>query len=258
MQTKLLRVEALAVINQYQNFNIGSAVCSIPYFNNSHMRLRGGLRAQVGKGDPKDILEEAGHIAIPRKINLKALDSMTLKKFLVDNNIGIDCSGFAYYVLDAESKARGKGSLRSHITFINGSGIIRKILNKLYPEKNVGAITLADNKNSSVIALHEVEAGDIITMIGDLNSKIRDHVIIIHEVERRDGVPSLLHYTHSIAWPQDGEYGHGVRQGTIKITDAEKPLTEQEWIEANATGIDNYTLTRARESKTEIRRLNWF
>lgn len=68
----------------------------------------------------------------------------------------------------------------------------------------------------------------------------------------------MIHYVHSIALPSDGEYGHGVREGTIEITDINKPITEQKWTEAGKTGMENYTCARAQKALTEIRRLRWF
>lgn len=257
MNTRLLSEKALFVINQYKNFNVGFAVCSIPYYNNRHMGLRGGLKAQVGKGSPEDISEELMNVAKLQKINLKAIDSITLKKMLVDNNIGIDCSGFAYYILEAESENRGKGKLKRHIFFINARSLFRKFRSKMQPEKNTDVATLTDNKNSRVIEIKDAVPGDMITMVGGVEGKERDHVLVIHQVDFKDAIPTVIYYTHAVAWPTDGEYGHGVRQGVIRINNPDKNIIEQEWIEDNKTGNDNYTFTRSLKSKTEIRRLNW-
>jgi hypothetical protein len=53
-----------------------------------------------------------------------------------------------------------------------------------------------------------------------------------------------------MAWPSDGQYGHGVRQGKITIVNAEKTILDQDWSET-------YTFARAQKSLTEIRRLRW-
>lgn len=257
MTAKLLSEKAIAVINEYRNFNTGFAVCNIPYYNNRHTRLRGALKAHVGKGSPQDIREELKNVAALQKINLKAIDSITLKKLLVDNNVGIDCSGLAYYILDAESRSKGKGSLSKHISFTNGFNFLRKIKNKLHPEKNTGVVTFASDKNSRPIELRYIQPGDMITMLGGPDNSDRDHVLIVHEVDYKDDVVVAVSYVHAVAWPTDGEYGHGVRQGQIRVTNVEKLMTEQDWIEADMTGEHNYTFTRAQKSKTELRRLNW-
>jgi hypothetical protein len=255
MTAKLLSEKAISVINEYKNFTAGFAVVSIPYYNNKHLRARASLRARAGKGSPKEIMDEAESTAVLQKINLKALDSISLKKFLVDNNIGIDCSGLVYYILNAEMEAKGKGRLA--LSYPYAKGFLGMLRAKFRPIENAGVATLAHEKNSRAVQLRYVQPGDIITMLGGPDNSDRDHVLVIHEVDYKDDVVVSIGYTHATAWPTDGEYGHGVRQGQIKITDVAKALTEQEWIEANMTGESNYTFTRAQKSKTELRRLNW-
>ncbi len=248
MITKTLSDKALSVINEYRNFNIGDATCSIPYYNNKHLRLRATLRAQGGKGSPREILEEVEQVAAQQKINLKALDSASLKNLLVDTNIGIDCSGLAYYILSAE-----KGGL--NLSFPFSKGILGKLRSTFRKIENAGVATFAHDANSSAVSLRNVEPSDIITMVGDPDERVRDHILTVHQVDLKDGVPTVIHYTHAMAWPSDGEYGHGVRQGIITLTNLDKPITEQEWIEADKTGSENYTFTRAQKSTTSLRRL---
>jgi hypothetical protein len=247
MNTKLISEKALTVIDQYLNFKIANASCSIPYFNNRHTALRGALRVNVGKGSPKDIYNEILAISIKEKADVQSLDSANFKKFLIDNDIGIDCSGLAYYILNAESESCGKGTLDKHLHFINAKNILAKIRTKLNPEKS----TLADNKNSREISLKDTQVGDIITMIGDNH----DHILVIHQIEYQNFIPITLHYIHSMAWPSDGEYGHGVRQGTIEILNIDKPLLEQKWTENSKFDEENYTFSRAQKSTTNLRRM---
>ena len=258
MNTKRISDEALRVIEQYKNFQIGNSTCSIPYFNNKTTARRAGLRAEIGKGSPKDIFDEAEHRAIPQKIDLNLLDSENLKKFLVDSNIGIDCSGFAYYVLNEESKSRGKGSIDKHLSFPLSKGIMGKIKSKVRPVENTDVQTLAHNKNSKIVSVKEEQVGDIVTMIGGTDGGERDHILIIHQIEYQNFLPVTVHYVHAVAWPTDGEYGHGIHEGKIEIVDVSKSILEQKWIEMEKTGVDNYTFSRAGKSVTEIRRLNWF
>lgn len=248
MTSKTLSDQALSVISLYRNFTAGAAGCNIPYYNNKYERLRAALRAQAGKGSPQEILDEAEHRAAAKKVKLQALDSTSLKKFLVDNNIGIDCSGLAYYILKAENK---------HVRFSYpySKGVLGFLRAKFRPIENLDVATLASDENTKIISLKETLPGDLITMVGGPEGSMRDHVLTIHQIDFRDDVPAAIYYTHTVAWPSDGEYGHGVRQGLIKITNPDKSLTDQEWIEAEKTGVENYTFTRAQKSKTEIRRI---
>ncbi|MEI6057865.1 MAG: hypothetical protein WCQ60_02735 [bacterium] len=271
MNSKLLSEKALTVVDQYAHFHIHGATTSVPYYNNNHKKIRAALRATTGKGSPRDIFDET-EITLVKEGSFGAIkggafrpDLLTnenLRHFLVDQDLGIDCSGFVYHVLNAESTANRNGSLDRHLHFPLCKGIIGKIRCTMRPVENASVATFAHEKNSHVIALSDVQPGDFITMLGvanlTLSAATRDHIVIITHVEYQNFVPTVLHYVHSIAWPSDGEYGHGVRSGTISIIDINKPLLEQIWEEAGKTGLENYTRERATAATTELRRLNWF
>ena len=113
---------------------------------------------------------------------------------------------------------------------------------------------------SAVKDVFSFKPADIITMTE--GPQERDHVLLVHQVDYQNFKPTTIHYTHSIAWPSDGVYGTGVRQGTIDILDIKKPITEQSWSEAgkissgkDANTQENYTFARALKARTEIRRM---
>ena len=258
MNTKVISQGAQDIIEQYKNFKIGKAVCSIPYFNNKHTGNRGSFRVEVGKGSPKDIFEEIEQIALKEKIDLNLLDSISLKKLLVDGGLGVDCSAFAYYILNEESISRGKGALDRHLAFPFCEGIVRKIKCKLRPIENCGVQTFTHDKNSKVISLVDIQVGDIITMTNGGEDGDRDHVLVVDQIEYQNFLPTTLHYIHAVAWPTDGEYGHGIHEGKIEVLDVNKSIIEQRWIENGKIGAENYTFTRGQKSVTELRRLVWF
>lgn len=260
MITKTLQPKTLELIHQYTDFSTGNVRISIPYFNNRRSGIRHGLRVLLGKGTPKDIYDEVTLVALREKIKLPELDASAFKKLLVDANIGIDCSGFAFHILNLESVTRKLGSMRSHLHFPLVSNMIGRIIVRYFRTvENAGVATFAHDTNSHHIELVDIAPGDIITMLNAPSAdRIANHILVIHQVEYQNDTPTTLHYSHSIAWPSDGEYGHGVRQGSITITDLTKPITEQVWTEASDTRASNYTLERARASTTDTRRLNWF
>ncbi len=239
MNSKAISDKNLAIISKYLSFSVGSATCAVPYYNNRRGRARAKLRAQIGKGSPQDILDEVENVAAKEKVNSNALDSTSLKKFMVDGNIGIDCSGLVYHILNPKS-----------LFFPLATGFIGKLRAKFRPAENASVKCFAHEKNSEEIYLKDVQPGDIITMINDE----RDHILLIHQVDYQDSLPGTLHYTHAVAWPTDGEYEHGVRQGIIQITDITRPLSEQSWLEVGKTGPENYTFTRAQKSVATLRR----
>ena len=253
MNTKILSSHALSVIDQYLHFKIGNAECSVPYFNNKNTQARATMRVRIGKGSSQEISEEIQDLAIKNHIAIKAFSNNSLKKLLIDNNIGIDCSAFTYYILNAESEERKKGHLYKNLSFANCHGLLGKIRCSLRPIENCDVITFANDKNSHAVAIKEIEPGNMITMIGE-----RDHILVIHQVEYQNSIPIKIHYSHAVAYPEDGPYGSGIRQGEIQIVSPDKDITEQKWIEGGNEGNSNRLFVRAQKSKTEIRRLKWF
>lgn len=243
---------AIEIINSYLKLPFPNHNVTCPYFNNRRIKLRGGLRAVVGKGNPEDIVEETMIVSLREKVDLNKLSDAELKKFLVDNKIGIDCSGLAYHILDAEMKAHGKKSLHQVLKRPWFKNPIRKLLVKLRPIENTGVGTFNHEANSVEINLKDIQPGDMIIMMGAGPKHDYNHVLLAHSVIARsdsdeaipmkDGIatPStssrarndmVIHYTHSFQYPTDGLYNHGVRQESITITDLNKNILEQNWSE---------------------------
>jgi hypothetical protein len=258
MEIKTLSQSALQIIDQYTNFKIGSAICSIPYFNNKTAGKRIAFRAYTGKGSPSEIREELETIIIKEKIDSKSFNNNLLKKTLVDNKLGIECSGFCYHILEAESISRGHGSIGKKINFINCNNIIGKIKCSLRPVENCDVATFASDANSKIISLKNVLPGDIITMVSDRDHVDRNHILIIKEVYYENSNPKKIIYSHSISYPEDGLYNNGVRDGEINIINPELKITNANWSENHKENENNSLYLRAQKSKTEVRRLNWF
>lgn len=258
MNTKTLSNRALSVIDQYLHFKFGSAVCSVPYFNNKTVKARAALRPQIGKGSPEEIHEEVQSILVKEHMQGASLADESLKKLLADADLGIDCSAFAYYVLNAENEERGKGGLDKHISFVNCTGVVGKLRCALRPIENCDVSTLAHDKNSGLVPLKEIEPGDFISLTGGPEGFERDHILVIHQVEYQNFAPTKIHYSHAVAYPEDGLYGSGIKQGEIEILDPAKSLLEARWTENGKEGSANFIFLRIQRSKTEIRRLNWF
>ena len=254
MTTKTLTKPALEIIDQYLHFKVGPATCSIPYFNNKTVRARAALRSLTGKGSPVEILEEIQGIIVKNHVDTNTLTDESLKKVLTDSNIGIDCSAFAYYILNSESTELKKQSLNKSLHFPNAYGLFGKLICKLRPVTNCDVANFAHNVNSKIILLKEVKPGDTITMLGGPDVNDRNHILIIDKVDYQESTagnaPTKISYVHSIAYPEDGVYATGIKTGLITIIDLNKNITEQIWSE-------NQLLARAQKSQTELRRLNF-
>lgn len=251
---------ALDVINNYLHLPLGDKFVPCPYYNNKRQKARGALRVLVGKGNPDDIAEEATIMSMREKIPLGLLSEQQLKEFLVNHGLGVDCSAFAFYLLDAEFRARKKKSLGYVLKFSPTINPIRILLRQLRKVENTNVSTLASDKNSHSIEIKDVEAGDMITMIDTGIDAARNHILVIHQVDKNTrGTPTLIHYTHSLQWRADGKFHHGVRQGKIEIENVKKSLKNQTWFEQNKEGNENETLERALGARLlELRRLNAF
>lgn len=257
MNSKTLSNQALKAIDSYRHFRIANAVTDVPYFNNKTIRARFSERTRVGKGNAADILEELKIILVKNHVNADVLADESLKKLLVENNLGIDCSALAYYVLDAENEARGHGRLNRNMTFIKGGNPIAKMLSYLRPVQNCDVKTFASDINSRVVTLKKARPGDFITILGGSDGDDRNHILVIHEIDYENDSPKTIHYSHAIAYPEDGRYGSGIKQGKIEIAFADEPLTKQVWTEEGSPEKARSIFERALASTTELRRLKW-
>ncbi len=256
MTTKTLSQPARNVISQYLSLSFVQGSLPCPYFNNRRIATRGNLRVLIGKGTPSDIITEAHIIAMREHIDLNELAMDQLRNFLIDHNLGIDCSGLTYYILNAELKATKHISLAHNLHYPK-SGFLRKLIIQLRPVENISVKVLADEKNSQLVEIKDIEPGDIIIMIKTGLQHKLNHVLLIHQVDFENKKIQTVHYTHAIQWQIDGKYNHSVRQGIIEITDENKPLIKQKWIEQNRSGENNYTLNHAKRSKAfSIRRIH--
>ncbi len=229
---------ALDMIKAYESLQFGDKQISTPYFNNKRQKVRGALRVLVGKGTPSDIVEEANIMALRAHVDLKDFSKSDLSKFLVDHNLGADCSGFVYHVLNAEKP------LKSRLKFPNTS-LLRKLLTKLRPAENTNVKVLAHEKNSSNVSISDIQPGDLISMIGSKKVGAPDHILLVEKVDE-----NIIYYVHSYKLPSDGKYDHGIKHGEIEITDANQSILDQRWDDAEV-------LNAVRDAKeVSVRRLS--
>jgi len=243
----------------YMGLSFGDKKVQCPYYNNRRGGIRAGLRPLIGKGSPDEITEEVILIALKSRENIKGMDEKDLKRFIVDRKIGIDCSGLAYYILDAESRSKNLGSLKKNLRPVNGTNFLRKLICKIRPVESAGVTSFSSEKNSKEIKINDARPGDFIAMLNTGPEKNYHHILVLTETMSENGNIKQIKYVHSYAWPEDGKYGHGVREGCIEITDVQEPIQKQIWTEQSKSGDENITQRRAIEAgMTSVRRLNWF
>jgi len=196
-ETKTLSKEALAVIDNYLSLPELGVPC--PYYININNTK--GLAVEVGKGTPEEIVEEAKELAHKARVSLDAKNALA---FLAEHHLGIDCSGLAYHILDAESQARGEGKLKKHI----GLSFIKK----WRAATNINVQKFVEN--SKVVSPKDVRPGDFLP---HTNKYGRDHMWLIHAVD----LPNI-YYTES---SQD----HGVNQDQLNINNLDKEIRRFNW-----------------------------
>lgn len=185
MSEKALSQPTLDLINKYLNLEIAGKKIQAPYFNNKRSKVRGGLRVLIGKGSPADLITETELLALREKIELKNLNEDQIKKFMVDHNLGIDCSGLAYYILDTEFKSKNKGSLSKYIKRPWIKNPLRKLIAKIRTVENTGVSTFNNEKNSKEIKLKDIQPGDMIIMMNTGKNNDIHHVLIVQSILRR-------------------------------------------------------------------------
>jgi len=253
MLTKTLKPKTLDLIDKYLYLDLPLKI-ACPYFNNKKLTKMAGLRVQIGKGKPEEIIEEIKVSALTKGIDLKNLNQEQLIAFLTEQNIGIDCSGLVYHILNKENKNRGLGSLSDKLRF-TGS-FIRKIISKFRSAQN-SDVRIFD-KNSRTINLKEVEPGDFIIALNQKGLE-RNHIILITETKKEADVLREITYLHSIAWSKDGMNDRGVRTGTIEIINPDLGILNQTWVEKEKIGEANETFKGLNSAEdVKIKRLNWF
>ncbi len=239
MTTTTLSPQALAVIDSYEHLKIGNKTINCPYFNNRTTNLRGALRVLVGKGTAQEITDEARIISLRDKVDLEALDESTITKFLTDHHIGIDCSAFVYYILDAELRATKNQNLKSLLSFKSKS-LLRRFIALFRTVENT-SVTIF-NENSKEIALKDFSPGDLIIAIGGGLQHDYNHILVITST-KHDEADNLIsvEYTHSYTWKSQGKFTKGIRRGSIEISKPKGTLLEQKWTEDGKTGEKNET-----------------
>ncbi len=249
------------LIDEYFNLPFpGVTGVRCPYFNNIRKRSRGQLRALVGKGTPKEIVEESKIISTQYRLGIFENDCSVCKqnltpddirKFMIDHDLGIECSGFVSQVLRAHYRELKGVDFARKIYIYPPSKFLRYLISILRPIENINVQILADDRNSVAVNLGEAASGDIITMLDTHPTKKINHVMLIRDV--KDG---KIQYVHARTWSSEGKYGHGVMNGTIEIIFPKDNLMAQLWTEKNCNGEQNETFIEAKRAKLlQIRRL---
>lgn len=263
----MLSTNAQKVLNDYFNLPFeGLNGVRCPYFNNARLKQRAQLRVLVGKGSPTEIVEEAkivsvqyhaglfdksGHCCLHNEHTGEEVTPDQLRKFLVDNNIGIECSGFVTQILRAHFLETQNTDMARKFFKVSMQHIFRYIISLLRPVENIGVKHYADDRNTQKISWDQAQSGDVIVMLEVGTKNNFNHILLITE---KTG--NTIKYAHARAWDSEGKYGHGVSVGEINISNPAGSLLDQRWIERGLEGEKNETFVEAKEAKIlEVRKI---
>ncbi len=239
-----------------------------PYFNNARLGQRGQLKVLIGKGSPEEIVEEAKIISIQYRKGLFNKNGLCnihsdhpaphkqaecMRQFLVDSNLGVDCSGFVTNVLRAHFIKTKKVDLAKKLFIADKTNLWRRFIARLRPVEQIDVNVLANEKNSETVNdLARIKPADLIIMLKTGPNKNHNHVLLVTETEE-----NKIKYAHARAWSGEGKYGHGVSEGVITITNPDQGLLAQTWEEKNRANENNETYLEAKQAEILIIKRLW-
>ena len=204
------------------------------------------FRQYSGKGTPEEIRTCLLLTAAKKHFDVVSASSAQIHQFMLENGIGIDCSGFVYNVLDRYLRKSGEKSLGQHIVLY--PGLKGKLEQMIFSQKRVrqcSAMTLTSDLNTIPISnVREIQPGDMIRFT--LPTWTGKHIAIITEVTKEKIV-----YAHS----GERSMETGPHTAVIKITHPLLGLEKQDWLEKLNDGTSYRTYGFHPEKGDSVRRL---
>lgn len=250
--------KALAEIANRYKLSVDGVEFWAPYFVNTPKAF-GAVKTDnlpaphLGKGTPEQIKESLQQLINKQQPELK--DAQDYRRFMRQNQLGIECSGFIYYVLDQYLQEADKGTIDNYLywsreellraydagTPWHPPGLERSTVEG-YPDqiamedikqdwgwdtpaRLVNIRRLIDSMNSTAFDdITRLQPGD---MIYELGHDKMAHALIV--IEARGSVITCVHSAGVDRGKGDPNFFGGVEYTTITITDPAKTIEHQEW-----------------------------
>lgn len=216
-----LSPQVKTTLTHYLNLQLGHKSVPCPYIiskKSARINLIFDYRLQ-GKGSPQEIEILTKKLALRSNFDLNQASVDQIRQFMRRKNIGVDCSGFAYHMLNAFHKAKTGRSISRVLTrpfSPNPLNWLRHIRYRL----NVKVLTGPRNSNPLLGDL----ALQCCYLPGDLiRTQSGRHVLIILESDKKHFI-----YAHS---SHRNTKVKGVHLGEITIINPTGPLENQIWHE---------------------------
>lgn len=191
----------------YEQFMLplGGKKVPTPYRKNELGSLQKVGPEFQGKSSPEVLTKTTKKLAREQSFNLEAATVEQIRDFMRKNQLGIDCSGFTYRLLNyLVRKVSGQTLEAAGFPHVGRT--------------NVAKLT-ADEYTIEVDQVNDIKPGDLIKL---MNNQATWHCLVVLEKNDRQII-----YAHSSSEPAPG----GVSQNFIEIIDRTKPLRDQKWLE---------------------------
>jgi hypothetical protein len=201
----------------HYRLKLGGKPVWCPYWSDNWRR---GIRGpHGGKGTPEEITATANQLAKEQQYQLSSHSPDQIRQFMTRHRLGVDCSGFAYYLLN---------QLLQHLHYPTLDQIISppplgNPLNPLLFRCNARCLTSLRHTLYIDFPRQPAQPGDL------LRFHRGKHLMIITQV-----TPNSLTYAHSSSLTQTT----GVHFGTITLTNPRQDLSRQHWHELTSDGSD--------------------
>lgn len=224
------------IFYSYTHLPIGGKEIVCPYWINNFKKLKYGPGG--GKGLPEEIVKQVEDRARADKINLETLSEKEIIGFMKKNRVGIDCSGFVFWLLNALDLEKGGNGIADNIPNSKGRFIKIRASSKMLTDERVSFF---------IKEINNIQPGDMIRLKGG------HHLAIVVDIEKdKDTNIKKIVYAHS----SSAFYTviSGVHKESIIIKDVEKSLQEQDWHE-QTPDKSNYALQLHPQDGDGVKRL---
>jgi len=197
------------VIDSYLNMSIINKVIVCPYYTNLK-KERAALRVFLGKGSAQEIINEVKFLSQKEDVDLARFSEERLYRFMVEHNLGIDCSGLATHVLRMIYREKGVDILGKIkiVSFFKNPW--RWLVSRLRPIENIGVRVLTREENSFLLeSFGDIRPGDLL-----IRTNLR-HVYLVTKTEKEDGLVRKIGFVHAPRPKQPDYFGPGVFQKTV-------------------------------------------
>lgn len=228
MSNKDITIESSKALSDlsfsYTHLPIGGKEIPCPYWMNK-IKL-GIIGPYGGKGTPEQIVETVEYEAKKDNFDLNLATDSEILSFMKNKKIGVDCSGFVFWMLNALDLEKGGDGIANDIHGSQGKFVAARA--------NVAMLT--DERIAKPVELENVKVGDMIQLRG------RKHLAIVTKLFKEADKLKEIEYSHSSGQTQDSV----VHSAIIEITNLEDSLGRQIWKEKTQNG-ENYGSTCFRE-----------